>query len=420
MSFYLNILFALLLLWITVWFFRKDFKVFFINGLIVFQAFTLIPSLIYIETGKMISEQGREGFFVGSVYYFGLFYLLTLIFIYLTFNTLRPVKLRTFYFTHQGKNIEVPVLLVLVITVLGILIYNASQSPSPLFDEGITRFNYWEHAKYPVLNKLFGNTAMFIPFALGLLFPRIKKTSLFILAVYFAYNFYIGQKFSPIVNGTFAFLLPLAVRYDNKIFLKTLFNKKSIVLMVLLGLAMYKIIYDRYERRYPFAVIKIYDPNEAMFYRIFGLQGHLFWGATERFVYHDKSPSWNLGYLPYGMHEMMKEFAVGGEEFVLQSARQGFNFTNAYPSILFMIFPPLIAYLFHVLIVIFILSLSGWILMRLIKNKSFVLAVISFQFFNWTIYALTMGYFYKLIFGLIFNFLILLMGAYFERKKIYA
>ncbi len=420
MSFYFNILFAIILLIITFWFLKRDFKLFFLNGLIIFQAFTIIPSLIYIETGKMISEQGREGFYVGAVFYFGLFYLLSLLFLYLTFNTLYKVKLRTFYFTYHGKNIEIPVLLGLVIMALGLLIYNALQSPSPLFNEGISRFNYWEHAKYPVLNKLFGNTAMFIPFALGILFTRMKKISLFLLLLYFGYNFYIGQKFSPIINGTFAFLLPLAILYDNKIFLRTLINKRTLILVALMGLLMYKVIYERYERVHPFAIIKIYDPNEAMFYRIFGLQGHLFWGATERYVYHHKSPSWDLASLPYGMHVMMKEFAAGGEKFAEQAAKKGFNFTNAYPSILFMIFPPLVAYLFHIFIVIFVLSVSGWILMRLLQNQSYVLAVISFQFFIWTIYALTMGYFYKLIFGLIFNFIILLMGAYFERKKIYS
>ncbi len=420
MELLVNILFSLFLLVVTIWAFKKNFKLYFIFGLIIYQAFTVIPSLVYIETGnKIISEQGRYGYFVGSVFYFGLFYLLSLLFIYLTFNTLKKVRLRTFYFTYNGKNIEMYVLLVLVIIVLSILLINAYLSPSPLFDSHVNRFTYWKMARFPILNKLFGNTAMFIPFALGILFLRYKKLSVLLLAIYYVYNFYIGQKFSPIVNGTFSFLLPLVIHYDTKTFFKFIFNKKTMFLGFILAIVVYNVIYNKYEKTHPFAVIKIYNPNEAMFYRIFGLQAHLFWGATERYVYQEVPHTWNISSLAYGMHEMMKEFAVGGEKFANISARIGFNFTNAYPSILLMVFPPLLAYFIHIFIIIFILTLSGWILIRLVENKSYILSLFAFQFFLWTIYALTMGYFYKLIFGIIFNALILIMAVYFEKKKLY-
>jgi hypothetical protein len=180
---------------------------------------------------------------------------------------------------------------------------------------------------------------------------------------------------------------------------------------------MYKTIYAKYEERRPFANIKIYDPNEAMFYRIFGLQSHLFWGASERYVIDGKKKSWNPLELNQGMHKMMREFSIAKEDELETVMKNGFNFTNAYPSVLLMIFPLPIAYLFHILIIIFILSLSGWILMRLIKNKSFLFALFSYQFFNWTIYALTMGYFYKLKFGVVFNVLILVLSYYLELRK---
>jgi hypothetical protein len=380
----------------------------------------MIPSLIYIETGKMISEQGREGYFVGSLFYFGLFYILTLLFIYLTFNSLNKIKLRTFYFKYDGKSIEMKLLLWVTVFVLTLLYINLFLSPSPLLTDEVTRFTYWQHAKFPVLNKIFGNTSMFIPFAAGILFTRYKKTGSVILILYFIYNFFIGQKFSPILMGTFAFLLPQVLLSDEKFFFRKMINFKTILIGLVLVGVMYKIIYDRYERRYPFAIIKIYDPNEAIFYRIFGLQAHLFWGATERFVHKGKEKSWDLGYLPYGMRVMMEEFSIMTKEQMEHAKNIGFNYTNGYPAILFMIFPPPIAYLFHILVIIFILSLSGWILMKLITNRSYILALISFQFFIWTVHALTMGYFYKSVFGIVFNIFILALGAWLEKKDIYA
>ncbi|GER58675.1 hypothetical protein ULMA_07830 [Patiriisocius marinus] len=185
-----------------------------------------------------------------------------------------------------------------------------------------------------------------------------------------------------------------------------------------MGGVIYKITYTKYEETKPFANIKIYDPNEAMLYRIFGLQGHLLWGATDRFVVHNEEPkSFNPADLLYGMPIMMEEFAADKKMVLTANNTGGYNFTNAYPGILFKIFPVSLALVYHTILVIGFLALMGWVLKELMVKKAYFLSIIAYQLFNWTIYAFVMGYFYKLYFA--FGFLaVYFLFVHFRKPKL--
>ena len=382
---------------------KKSFKIAFLYGLLIFQAVTIIPSLIYIETGIYISEQGRDSYFVGATLAYVIYFIITFIVIFATFSSLKKVKATTLTFTLKGKNLDLKIIYYMAVFALIILYFNASQSKLPLFDSSVTRFTYWENSKFPFLNKILGNTAIFIPFILGILNKNNKTKSLVLLVLYFAYNFMIGQKFSPILSGLFSFFLPIIFMSTQKVNLKKFFNRKIIISLLLIFGVAYLVIYKLYEQRRPYAVIKIYDPNEAMFYRAFGLQGHLMWGATETYVYNNEDHSYNLLDLSKGMQNLMYKFAVIKDKKGFEdSIGSGFNFTNAYPSILFYVFPVGIAVIVHVLLTIVFLGFMGWLLKQFIIHKSYVMAVITYQLFNWTMYAFTMGYFYKLKYTILF------------------
>src|SRR5690606_4476927 len=203
----------------------------------------------------------------------------------MAFKTFNRYRLPVFQFNYRGKNIEWMLVLALIIIPLFLLLLNAVLSPLPILDSSVTRFSYWSSSRFPFLNSLFGNTAMFVPFAIGLIFPRFKIFSVFLLFVFFGYNFMIGQKFSPILQGSFSFLLPIVFHYRNNL---NLYIKRAIIPLLIIGgvliAVMYTVTYNKYDETHPFANIKIYHPHEAMLYRIFGLQGHLFWGATERYL----------------------------------------------------------------------------------------------------------------------------------------
>ncbi len=404
MGFYINILFALLFMAFTYYYARQSFTLAFLYGLIFYQAISIIPSLIYIEEGIYINEQGRYSFFTGATILTVLYYIFTFIILALTFKSLNKYKLPVFTFNIYGKNIEVKTVLIIIVSVQAILITNALLSPLPILNDSVTRFTFWSGSKFPFLNKIFGNTAIFIPFALGMLFSKYKKFTVLMLFVFFGYNFMIGQKFSPILSGTFSFLLPIIFnnRENLKIFVKKALLPMLVGSTLMIGI-IYQITYNKYEETRPFANVRIYDPNEAMLYRIFGLQGHLMWGATDRYVANNEAPkSFNPTDLLYGMPIMMEEFAKDRKLVLIANTVGGYNFTNAYPGIILKIFPISIAMIFHTFLTIAFLGLMGWMLKELMIKNALILSIVAYQFFNWTVYAFTMGYFYKLYFALAF------------------
>lgn len=417
MGLYINLFFALLFVVFTYYYVKKSFLLSFLYGLVFFQAISIIPSLIYIEEGIYINEQGRFTFFTGATIICVLYFIITFSLIAMSFKSFNKYTLPVFQFNYKGKNIELFLVIVMVIVPLTLLLFNAVLSPLPILDSSVTRFTYWSTSRFPFLNSLFGNTAMFVPFAIGLLFPKFKKFSVFMLFVFFGYNFMIGQKFSPILQGSYSFLLPLVFHYRKNL---KVYIKKAVFPIIVSGIFLigliYTVTYIKYEETRPFANIKIYDPNEAMLYRIFGLQGHLFWGATERYVIGDEAPkSFNPADLLYGMRIMMEDFAKDRNMVLRANAEGGYNFTNAYPGILFKIFPISLGLVFHTFLTIVFLALLGWVLKELMIKNAMILSIVAYQLFNWTIYAFVMGYFYKLYFTVFFLFI---YGTYvYLRKK---
>ncbi|HET8810835.1 MAG TPA: DUF6418 domain-containing protein [Flavobacteriaceae bacterium] len=397
MGLYINILFFLMFLGFSYWYAKKSFTLFFLYGLVFFQAFAILPSLIYIEEGILINEQGRFSFYTGATILCVLYFIFTFMVIAMSFKSFNKIKLPTFQLAYKGKNVDKHLILATLVIVQFLLLVNAALSPLPFFDDSVDRFSYWSSSRFPFLKTIFGNTAMFIPFGWGLLFPKYKKTAIGMFFVYLGYNFLIGQKFSPIVNGSFSFLLPIVFYYKNN-----LFNilKKNIVSLGLIGIClfgiMYTVTYNKYKKTRPFANIEIYDPNQAMLYRIFGLQGHLFWGATERYVVGEtEAKSFNPTELILGMRVMMHEFAAD-QGVLLSNEESGFNFTNAYPAILFKIFPLSVALIFHTFFTIGFLAVMGWVLKEFLNHRALILSLIAYQLFLWTLYAFSMGYFNKL------------------------
>ncbi len=401
MTLAVNILILIIFLLFLYIILKQDFKIFFLYGLLVFQGLAIVPSLIYIEQGIFISEQGRESYFVGATFAYVVYFIITFLILFLTFNSLKKFKAITPRFNIAGRPADKKIIYYIAIFTLALLFFNASQSKLPLFDSSVSRFTYWENSKFPFLNKILGNISVFIPFILGVLYKDNKFRSILILMLYFTYNFLIGQKFSPIVSGLFSFFLPIIIISDIRINFRTIFNRKIIFSFLVLFGVVYTIIYKRYEKTSPYAIIKIYDPNEAIFYRAFGLQGHLMWGSVETYVYNGEKQSYKFSDLSRGMHKLMDRFALKRRGYE-QAKESGFNFTNGYPSILFYVYPTVISLIVHVLMTIIFLGFTGWLLTRFILHESYVLAVVMYQLFNWVIYAFTMGYFYKLKYMAVF------------------
>ncbi|HBC02947.1 MAG TPA: hypothetical protein DC015_01820, partial [Aequorivita sp.] len=81
MGLFINLFFALLFVLFTYYYVKKSFLLSFLYGLVFFQAFSVIPSLIYIEQGIYINEQGRFSFFTGATILCVLYFILTFVII---------------------------------------------------------------------------------------------------------------------------------------------------------------------------------------------------------------------------------------------------------------------------------------------------------------------------------------------------
>lgn len=168
MGLYINLFFALLFAVFTYYYVQKSFTLSMLYGLVFYQAFSVIPSLIYIEEGILINEQGRFSFFTGATILTVLYFIFTFIIIALSFKTFNKYKLPTFHLSYKHQNLDFKIILAIVVVSQTLLLINAALSPLPLFDGSVTRFSYWSNSMFPFLNSIFGNTAIFIPFALGL------------------------------------------------------------------------------------------------------------------------------------------------------------------------------------------------------------------------------------------------------------
>ena len=410
-----NILITLIAIVIMLYFLEKDLGLFLLSIMIFVQYIWMFFSLIVIESGVHIVEQGRDGYFVYSTLVLLLFFITTIIsliffkkiFTYL-FKNLKVTKIKF------GKINESQITTVFIGFVLFMAFLNLFLSPIPIFSENVSKFNFWEHAKFPFLKSIVGNVMAFVAFGSAILYKYYKKTSIFFLLLYVSYLLLVGQKFTGFFIGIIGVLLALYFTSEKKITfkLKWFFNK---YLLLFIG-AMFFLVLYKYSISNPFRSLNM-TPLESVFYRFFGLQGHVFWGTTEQYVYLNKPNTWNVFELWKGMHHLMLETWPWSYEDFISVTTRGVSWTNAYPSILIRIFPLPIALLVNFFLMSFV-SLIQTLLSVFIKRKSIFLSIILFQLLIWTSYAYTMAYFSKLMIPVFF---ILLFFSYkylaFKTKK---
>tara|TARA_B110000305_G_C19455373_1_gene650581 strand:- start:1392 stop:2642 length:1251 start_codon:yes stop_codon:yes gene_type:complete len=401
-----NILITFIAIVIMLYFLEKDLGLFLLSIMIFVQYIWMFFSLIVIESGVHIVEQGRDGYFVYSTLVLLLFFITTIIsliffkkiFTYL-FKNLKVTKIKF------GKINESQITTVFIGFVLFMAFLNLFLSPIPIFSENVSKFNFWENAKFPSLKSIVGNVMAFVAFGSAILYKYYKKTSIFFLLLYVSYLLLVGQKFTGFFIGIIGVLLALYFTSEKKITfkLKWFFNK---YLLLFIG-AMFFLVLYKYSISNPFRSLNM-TPLESVFYRFFGLQGHVFWGTTEQYVYLNKPNTWNVFELWKGMHHLMLETWPWSYEDFISVTSRGVSWTNAYPSILIRIFPLPIALLVNFFLMSFV-SLVQTLLSVFIKRKSLFLSIILFQLLIWTSYAYTMAYFSKLMIPVFF---ILLFFSY--------
>ncbi|TNJ47047.1 hypothetical protein KFZ70_05435 [Tamlana fucoidanivorans] len=398
---------------ILFYFMKRELGLFLLSLMILIQYIWMFLSITVIETGIYINEQGRYGYFAYGGGVLLLFYITTLIallywkkFFRIILKRLKAVK----FSLKPLADFDLSVIIILLI--LSLAYFNLLNSPIPILSDTVTKFNFWEYAKYPSLKPLIGNVMAFVGFGSALIYRKNKKIGLFFLLLYLSYLILLGQKFTGFLISIFGILIALYYTSEVKIKfkLKWVFNRYVlIVFVVLFSLVLYKYTLDN-----PFEYMGL-SPMESVFYRAFGLQGHVFWGVTEQYVFLGKNNTWDISELWKGMHLIMLEFWPWRNEDFISVTSRGVSWTNAYPSILLRIFPLPLALIVNMFLLSFVAIIQE-LLRKFIESKSIISSIVFFQLLVWTSYAYTMAYFNKLVIPVVLLF-IYLAYSYFSAKS---
>ena len=400
-----NILITFVAVIIMLYLLEKDLGLFLLSIMIFVQYIWMFFSIIVIESGVHIVEQGRDGYFVYSSLVLLLFLISTII------SLLFFKKIFTYFFKNItitkikiGKIKEDQIIRFFLGGVFFMAFLNLFSSSIPIFSNEVTKFNFWEYAKYPFLKSIIGNVMAFVAFGSAILYNYYKKTSIVFGILYVTYLLLIGQKFTGFFIGISGVLLAIYFTSEKTIEfkLKWLFNKYLLIFIT----SMFLLVLYKYSIDSPFRSLGL-TPVESVFYRFFGLQAHVFWGTVEQYIYQNKPNTWNVFELWKGMHHLMLEFWPWRYQDFISVTTRGVSWTNAYPSILIRIFPLPIALFVNFILMSFV-SLLQTLLSFFIKRKSLFISIILFQLLIWTSYAYTMAYFSKLIipvFFILFYFL---------------
>lgn len=417
MSVFINILIALIAIILLLYVLKRDLGLFLLSFIIIIQYIWMFLSLIVIESGIFINEQGRKGYFVYSSIILLLFFistLLSLIFFKKIFTYLfNKMKVTRFHFLRFS---EEKITLVILASVLLISFINIFLSPIPLFSDKVNKFNFWDYAKFPFLKPFIGNILGFMAFGAALLYRSYKKSAIILIVLYFLYLVFLGQKFSGFLVGIYGLLLAFyfSSQIHIKFRMKWFLNKYTIGTIILLFL----IVLYKYTLNNPFEYLGL-TPLESVFYRAFGLQAHVFWGVVEQYIYLGKQNTWNPLELWKGMHHLMLEFWPWSHQDYISVTTRGLSWTNAYPSILIRIFPLPIALIANFFLISFVAFIQT-LLLIFIKKNSILMSVLLFQLLTWTSYAFTMAYFNRLVIPILFisiYFLFKLALFYVNRGK---
>ena len=388
-----NILVLIFVMLIFVQLFRQSNLLFICLLPYVIQYVWMFLSISFIENEIYVSEQDRYGSFVFANFYLLLYLLCTLLSFALFFKLFNSSI--TFHLPKvKFLNVLEPSLLLLIAYLfIALALINLALSPSTFTSTEVSKFTFWNTAKLPFLKPILGSTIGFFPFILGILFKKYKKSTILLMVLYVIYLIGIDQKFTAFLFGSISFLVSYIIVNDffrNK----SLFNFKKRYLIVL-GSLMFCLVLFKYSNKNPYAHLG-FTPLESVAYRTFGLQGHLFWGTTERYIAGNSDHSWDVSELHRGMHTLMFDFTPDDRKKYLEEAwERGVSWTNGYPAILNRVFPFPLALAFH-FFSFSIVALCYVLLFKSLQRGNYLFAVVFFQMTLWLFNIYSMSYFFRL------------------------
>lgn len=385
-----------------------DKKYFWYTGFIYIAHLWTIVSCAYIESGIYITEQQVNSFATGATWRLA---MLNLIFF---FSYIVIAKLYENVVLPREIIYRSPSLLIIsgclcIILVSVILLYiNIIQSGIPLFSgSSINKFTFWKQSVYPSFSR-FLSYSPFYSFILGFIYSTssdnsYKRSSLALLSFYIFYQILEGHKFSLPFATVVSFFIPLISRKVTVIS-KYSVGQKIRLLLAILGCIL--IVFEL--SKFYSSFNNVDDTTSDVLYRMFGLQGHVWWGTDLL------EQTTNIDHYNHFVAEMREIFSprelpidsgisfltilLGGNEGYDFVVRIGGAYTMGYPAIVLYTFgiwgTVLVQVFFGILLAILTVTLHYHI-----KSGYLIRAVLLYKLLWSTFNVLTMGNF-----GDLFNY----------------
>ncbi len=381
--------------------------------LTVYAYFTVFASLLVLEYGFYITESLNKSYLNGASLFFLVFIFVFFVLLRFFIKLLSLIKFSSFKpekFSLFKKKISICALLLTHLFLLALFL-NLFLSPIPFFSESINRLNFWQHAYLPFLGKILGERSLPIAIILGVLFNFyfLNKNRVFQRIVLLTFTFFIiylfllGHKFSPIMMAVFFFSLPVMIS-----------SKVSFSLIVKYGLlgGIFLISYVLYEySKVDSGIVADYGgPLGGVLYRIFVLQGHVFWNMFSMAGTLEDASWQNVLWLftnkfdglVLAMHMVSPNLVEG---YLLNGVR----FTAGFPGFLFGT-----PFVFSIVFIILLLFIYAIVLIRvgdLVRSASIVRLFIYILLLYFFHFGITMGDFRFLYSLKLFMFLYVLLSV---------
>jgi hypothetical protein len=343
----------------------------------------LYVSSAYLETGVYITEQGRASSYVGSTLLLWSL-LVTAIVTFAVFARYVTPPPMPGNFRYRNRGLAVAIALSSAWLGLGALLANLVLSEEiPLLSSSATRFNFWtDFARFPWLGGLLGELSLPIACLFGTAhaFGRITRRrglanhALVGGLVYIMYLLLLGHKLGGPVLAVFCFVVPALLPMNSR--QRYAAAKAGLVwLMALVAFSVWFAVRDYVGRG--LTEFLGGSPLTAVLYRVFALQGHVWWGVVEDRGY--SLVNLDLDLLQEGMHGLMR--LVSGEIAELYIAA-GVSFTGSFPANLIGAFGVLPALLIVMFLSAFTAAVGG-LLHGLVGRGSVLRAAVAMQALIW-------------------------------------
>lgn len=289
---------------------------------------TGLLSCAYLESGVYVIEQQRTTYPTGATIRLEIYLLIFWL-------GVLSLRLRLSYLSVPPTSSGVIKLALFGASVLLLILFiNLTISdPPPLLREGYaTRFGYLETTKLWTLISAIGVSGTIVPLVLGFARwaagrSRERLLSTTLLVFYILYLILLGHKFGGIVFALFFFFLPSVTAKLLQDRSYRLLTKKTLFISSLIFIGVFSFVFYHYSR-YP-VIEKFGGALGFIVYRIFALQGHLWWGIDE-YVFIQNGDAAPLPLLLDSMPQMMRQVAP---PIIAESAiSRGVQFAFGFPG----------------------------------------------------------------------------------------